>query len=148
MAETTYYSPASVQEAILLLLKYGDKSRIIAGGSDVLVPPENRVSLARYMISLEGIRDLDYIRYDKSEGLKIGALATLDSLVKSALIKAKYAILAQAAGVLGTPALRNRATIGGNLCNAAPSADIAPPLIVLGAKVKIDSVLRIGKSVL
>lgn len=140
MVKTTYLAPESVREALLLLLKHGNKSRLIAGGSDVLVPPEARASFPGYLISLERIRNLDYIRYDESGGLKIGALTTIGTLEKNALIKEKYDILAQAAGVLGTPAVRNRATIGGNLCNAAPSADCAPALMVLGAKLKINSV--------
>jgi CO/xanthine dehydrogenase FAD-binding subunit len=140
MAETVFLAPGSIQEAVLFLLKHGAKSRIIAGGTDVLVPPEDRPALPAYLISLRGIRDLESIRYDERDGLHIGALATIGSLEKSSLVQEKYGILAQAAGTLGTPAVRNQATIGGNLCNAAPSADMAPPLIALGARVKINSV--------
>jgi aerobic carbon-monoxide dehydrogenase medium subunit len=136
MTVPTYLSPRSVEEAISLLSKYGDKAKVISGGTDVLVQMKRDVLLPDVVASLGGIRDLDYIRYDKPKGLMVGALTTIQQLASSPLINSTFAILAQAASMLGTPAVRNQATIGGNLCNAAPSADSAPALIVLGAKAK------------
>jgi carbon-monoxide dehydrogenase medium subunit len=99
-----------------------------------------KLVLPDFLISLGSVRDLGYINYDERNGLRIGALTTIGSIENSPLIQSKFSILAQAASNLGTPAIRNRATIGGNLCNASPSADIAPALMVLGARVKIVGV--------
>ena len=136
MALPTYLSPKSVEEAISLFSKYGDKAKVISGGTDLLVQMKHNNLLPDYLISVSNIRDLDYIKYDQAEGLKIGALTTIGVIANSELIKGKFSVLAQGAGLLGTPAIKNQGTIGGNLCNAAPSADIAPPLIVLGAMAK------------
>ena len=136
MALPTYLSPKSVEEGISLFSKYGDKAKVISGGTDLLVQMKHNNLLPDYLISVSNIRDLDYIKYDQAEGLKIGALTTIGVIANSELIKGKFSVLAQGAGLLGTPAIKNQGTIGGNLCNAAPSADIAPPLIVLGAMAK------------
>jgi carbon-monoxide dehydrogenase medium subunit len=136
MALPTYFSPNSVGEAISLLSKYGDKARVISGGTDLLVQMKRNVLLPNYLISVNNIRDLDYIMYDQTNGLRIGALTTIGNVANSPLIQGKFSVLAQGASLLGTPAIKNQGTIGGNLCNAAPSADIAPPLIVLGALAK------------
>lgn len=132
-----YFSTKSVGETISLLLECGEKSKIIAGGTDLLAQIKKREVLPEFLISIEGISELDYIKYDEINGLSIGTLATISSLESSSLIRSNFSILAQAAGTLGTPVIRDRATIGGNLCNAAPSADTAPALMVLGARVNI-----------
>ncbi|MBW1801484.1 MAG: xanthine dehydrogenase family protein subunit M [Deltaproteobacteria bacterium] len=127
----------SIDEAIALLSKHGDRARLISGGTDLLVRMKKREAMPEIVVSIEKVKGLDKIVYDKDEGLRIGALATLRSIHESSLIKTKFGVLAQAAGMLGTPTIRNQATIGGNLCNAAPSADTAPALMVMGAKVRI-----------
>jgi carbon-monoxide dehydrogenase medium subunit len=94
-------------------------------------------ALPAYLIDIRGIPALDYILFDEKEGLKIGALTTIHSVATSPIVREKYALLAEAASQLGTHQVRNRATIGGNLSNAAPSAETAPPLIVLGARARV-----------
>ena len=130
--------PKSVEEAISLLSTYGEKAEVISGGTDLLVQLKKGAISPQFIISLDGLRDLDYIDYQQKEGLKIGALTSIGSVAESSLIKERFKVLSQAAASLGTPVIRNRATIGGNLCNAAPSADTAPALMVLGAKLKIQ----------
>jgi CO/xanthine dehydrogenase FAD-binding subunit len=137
MKETGYFAPKSVEETILLISQHGAKSRIISGSTDLLGQIKKRVAIPEFLINITGIPNLDYIKYDEVKGLSIGALVTVASVAKSPVIQSKFNILAQAAGRLGTPTIRNRATIAGNLCNAAPSADTAPALIVLEAKAKI-----------
>lgn len=131
------FTPSSIQEALSLLSEFGQKARVISGGTDVLMQIKHRESMPDYLISIGGISELDYITFDESSGLKIGALTKVAEVANSPVVKGKFNILAQAAGMLGTPAIRNQATLGGNFCNAAPSADTAPPLLVLGANVKI-----------
>ncbi|MFC1971148.1 FAD binding domain-containing protein [Chloroflexota bacterium] len=137
MLQSKYFSPKSLQEAITLLSEYREASRIVAGDTDLLVQMKNRVAQPGFLINISGIRDLSYINYDEKDGLRIGALTTVGSVAKSSLVKDKFDVLARAAGTLGTPTIREQATIGGNLCNAAPSADTVPALLVLGARVKI-----------
>ena len=140
MTPPKYFSPKSVEEAVSLLSQYGEKAKIVAGGTDFLMQLKHGEAVPKCLISLGGIRELDFIKYDEMKGLRIGALTTIADVAKSSLIRSKFSILAQAADMLGTPAVRNQATMGGNLCNAAPSADTAPALLVLGAMAKIVGV--------
>ena len=140
MKSREYFAPKSVAEAISLLSRYGEKAKVVSGGSDFLMQLKRKVAEPECFVSLGGIPDLDFIAYDERDGLRIGSLTTLDRLTNSSVIRSKFAVLTQAAGMLGTPAIRNQATLGGNLCNAAPSADTAPPLLALAAKVKITGV--------
>jgi aerobic carbon-monoxide dehydrogenase medium subunit len=136
MTSPKYLTPGSVEEALSLLSQYGEKAKFVSGGTDLLMQLKREEAVPECLISLGEIRKLDFIKYDEVNGLRIGALTTIVNVANSSLIKSKFGILGQAAGMLGTPAIRNQATLGGNLCNAAPSADTAPPLLVLGAKAK------------
>jgi len=133
-----HLAPKTVEEACLLLSKYKGKAKVIAGGTDLLPAMRNREVTPAYIINVRSIPNLDYIRYTDAEGLKIGALATLYDIESSPIIREKFPMVADAASKIGTPQVRNMGTIGGNLCNAAPSADTAPPLIGLEAKAKIN----------
>ena len=132
-----YFTPKTIEEARSLALKYKGEAKIIAGGTDLVVQMKHKEASPKYIINIRGISGQDYIVHDEKEGLRIGALATVRSIEVSPIIQDKFNILAQAASTLGTWQVRNRGTIAGNLCNAAPSAETAPPLIVLGASAKI-----------
>lgn len=135
-----YLDSKTVEEACRLLSKYEGRAKAIAGGTDLLISLKRRMIAPQYIINLKSIRALDYIDYSEGEGLRIGALTTLTDIENSPMVRERLPILADAARQIGQPQIRNWATIGGNLCNAAPSADMAPPLIGLGAKVKIAGV--------
>ena len=134
-----YFEPKTIKEACSLLLQYKEQASVIAGGTDLLVKMKNREVVPQYLIWLKGIPHLNYIEHDETQGLRIGTLATLDVLKTSSLIQSKFSILAQAIHQMASSQIRSLATIGGNLCNAVPSADTAPPLIVMGAKLKLTS---------
>ncbi len=134
-----YLAPKSVEEACSLLVQHTEKAKVVAGGTDLLVNMKNRELTPQYLIGLKNIPNLDYVKYDAAEGLRIGALASHKTIARSPLVRDKFDLLADAASKVGTPQIRNMGTIGGNLCNAAPSADTASPLIVLGATVKLVS---------
>lgn len=143
-----YLTPETIEEACALLSRYKDKARLIAGGTDLMVLMKNRDIMPSYVINLEAISDLDYIRHDE-DGLKIGALTTIHDIESSSIIQERFTVLADAARQMGSPQIRNMATVAGNLCRAAPSADMAPALIGLGAKVKVagpggDKVIALG----
>lgn len=130
---TGYLRPIGVAEAVKLLAEYGEKARLIAGGTDVLVERDPQVEV---LIDITGV-GLDYINSD-GQGVKIGAASTFaDIAVSPALCKSPYDILAEAARQMGTPQVRNLATIGGNICSAVPSADSAPALLALDATLSI-----------
>ena len=134
-----YLAPATLDEALSLLARYKTKAKVVAGGTD-LVPKLKRreIGAPEHVIDLKGVPALDNIEYDAG-GLSLGALVTIGAVETSAIIGEKFAILAQAAQSMASPQVRNRGTIAGNICNAVPSADSAPPLITLGAKLKLIS---------
>lgn len=136
LREFDYLEPSSLSEAVSLLDHYGKDARIFAGGTDLLVTMKKGELNPRYLIDIKGIPGQDYIRYDEKEGLRIGALTTIRQIETSRVIQESFLPLAQAARALGSIQIRNRATIGGNLCNASPAADTAPPLLALDAAVK------------
>jgi len=133
-----YHSPKSLLEALDLLAKYDGKARVFAGGTDLLVSMKKREVLPEHLINLKGLAELKGIHHEK-EGMKIGASVTLDEIEHSKMIQDKFCALWDAVQVMASPQIRSLGTIGGNLCSAAPSADTAPPLIVLDASVEILS---------
>lgn len=137
MDKTVYLAPQSIKEAMSLLNQYREEGTIVAGGTDLLVRMKNGECSPDVLVNLHNIKELDYIRYAEEEGLEIGALTVVGDLAKSLIVQDRYGVLAQAAAILGTPSIRRMATVCGNLSNAAPSADMAPALLVLNAKLKI-----------
>jgi carbon-monoxide dehydrogenase medium subunit len=129
-----YYKPQTIQEAIGLMGMLED-ARFIAGGTDVLVLHRQKKIAPKNLVSLRNIGELAGI--GKDDGLWIGSSSTHGSIVKDEFIKQYYRALHDATSNLGSRQIRNVATIGGNICNAAPSADTACPLLVLDARVVI-----------
>lgn len=131
-----YLTPKTVKEAIGLLERYGDEIKILAGGQS-LVPMLNfRVARPKYLVDINGIRDLEYIREEKGE-LVIGALTREWAVEKSPLIREKCPILPKAISYIGHLPIRTRGTIGGSLVHADPSAELPMIASLLEAKMKI-----------
>jgi carbon-monoxide dehydrogenase medium subunit len=99
---------------------------------------KHRAVVPRYVIGLKHLPDLGYVQYSENSGLRIGSLATHQSVAESPLIKERFGALAAACSKVGTPQIRSMGTVGGNLCNGSPSSDSAPPLIALNAAVKLQ----------
>jgi carbon-monoxide dehydrogenase medium subunit len=137
--EYEYYEPRSLKEALELLDRYGDQARILAGGTDLLVKMKARLVEPRVVINVKKIDGLRYIVED-GEQVRIGALTRLRDIENSELVKKYIPALHDAVKSMGSIQIRNMATIGGNLCNASPAADTAPPLLVHNAKVVLSSV--------
>jgi carbon-monoxide dehydrogenase medium subunit len=131
-----YFRPKSIEEAISLCQSYGEKAKYIAGGTDLMVKIKEKQLRPQYIISLKGIPGIGQIQYKNGE-LKIGARVTHRQLEFSPIIQKHFTILFDAVQNIGSAQIRNVATIGGNIVNAAPSSDGAIPLITLGAKVEI-----------
>lgn len=132
-----YIQPATIEQAISLLTKYDGKAKVIAGGTDLVVQMRRKETRPQYVVDITGIPGLNYIDYDEKQGLRIGALTTIRALETSTELHQRYPVISQAASQLGSVAIRNVGTLGGNLCNAAPSAETAPSLIGLGARAKV-----------
>ena len=135
-----YVQPTSIDEALSLLARHEGEARLLAGGTDLLPKMKRReITSPAYVIDLKGIPDLNHIDHDEEKGLSLGALTTIHAIETSPVIQNKGNILAQAAYTMASPQVRNRATLAGNICNAVPSADSVPPLLVLEAKLKVVS---------
>ncbi len=137
-ATFAYLRPLTPVKACELKNKYGDRAKFWAGGTDLLLQWQDNIVSPDYCIDLTFIPELDYIRKD-SDAVSIGSLTKVSSIETSSELNHSLAAIREAAGELATPQIRNTATIGGNLCHAAPSADLATPLIVLGAEAKLLS---------
>ncbi|MDP2643390.1 MAG: xanthine dehydrogenase family protein subunit M [Desulfobacterales bacterium] len=131
-----YLACTGLAEACSLLSRHADVSKILAGGTDLLVKMKHRRSVPRYIIDIKSIPDLAGIQADEN-GLHIGALTFVQAVSDSALVRKYFPMLGQAAGKLGTPHIRNLGTLGGNLANASPAAEFAPALLTLDARVTL-----------
>ncbi|MEW6185147.1 MAG: xanthine dehydrogenase family protein subunit M [Thermodesulfobacteriota bacterium] len=130
-----YHAPKTIDEACSILAHYGAKAKILAGGTDLLVNLKKKLLSPEQIISLKRVEGLKEIDSRNGNGLAIGPLCTAAELASSELIRGEISVLAQGAGRLGSPLIRNRATLGGNVITARPASDLAPPLLVLGAQV-------------
>ena len=131
-----YIKPGSLIEAFRLLDEHKGEAKPVAGATDLLVKMRDGVERPTYLVDLSFLDELGYIR-EKDGQIRIGALATLSDLVASSTIREMVPILGETAKKMASWHIRNVATIGGNLCNASPAADMAPPLIVLGSKLEL-----------
>jgi xanthine dehydrogenase FAD-binding subunit len=139
MKQFEYYSPNTVAEACKLLNEYDSDAQILAGGTDVLIElrkPSSKTPKA--IVDISRLNELRGILETDSD-IIIKPLATHTELGFSPIIKKHAQLLHMAANVIGSPQIRNRGTVGGNIMNAAACADTVPPLIALGAKVKLQS---------
>lgn len=132
-----YLEPMSVKEAVSMLAKHRGEAKILAGGTDLLPFMKMRMLKPSYVVNIKKIPNLDYVKYSVKGGLRIGALTTFRNVEKSELIKEKYPLLLDAATTMGSTQVRNVATVAGNICNASPAADMAPPLLVLDSRLRI-----------
>ena len=136
MIDYDYKRPDSLEEAFRLLQEYGPRAGLIAGGTDVMVKIRNTKKAPEVLISLRGLTDLAYIR--KNGHYHIGGLTTHRMLEQSELLQNELPALYEGASRIGSVQVRNVATLAGNICNAAPSADTAGPLLALDARVTLQ----------
>ena len=139
MRAFAYHAPASLAEAVALLRREGPGGRVLAGGTDLLVQMKERGVVPRYVLSLRAVADLSHVSFKAGRGLVIGSRASLTDVITNPIVVERYPILVESAGLVGSHQIQNLGTVGGNLCNAAPSADTAPPLIALGAILHLHS---------
>lgn len=133
-----YFEPRTIEEAVRIAFMYGDKAKVLAGGVDLVPKMRQRKIKAECVVSLQRIPGLDYIE-GNGAGLRIGALTTLRSIELSPIIQRDYMILYEAIQDIASIQVKNMGTAVGNLCVATPASDVAPPLSVLGARLRIAS---------
>jgi carbon-monoxide dehydrogenase medium subunit len=129
-----YYAPHSLEEALSLLDNLREKAKVLAGGTDLIVQMKNGNARPAVIVDAKKIPELNRLEWNDDKSLYIGAAVSLSRIITCPPVMEKFGILYQACSIIGSMQLRNRGTVGGNLCNAAPSADSAPPLLCLGAK--------------
>ncbi len=133
-----YYTPATVAEAVDLLRSKGAGGKIFAGGTDLMPAMKERGRHPSYVVSLKNITDLKGIAFDASSGLRIKAGTRMSAIHKDATVQQHYPVIVQGAKLIGSLQTQNLATIGGNVCNAAPSADAVPAFVVLDATATVQ----------
>jgi len=126
-----YVIAHSIEEAGNLAVELGDNCMIMAGGTDVIVLMKDRVLKPEYILDIKGVPGMDQLEYVPGEGLKIGALTKLRTIQTSKIVKERFR-----AHFVASTQVRSKGTMAGNICNASPSADTAPILLVLNASIK------------
>lgn len=134
MHQFHYARPASLAEAVALLAERGPDARVLAGGTDLIIRLRDGSAAPSLVVDVKRIPELaPGIRAGADGSLVIGATTTMTEIAAHPVIRRDLAALAEAAAVVGSVQIRNRATLGGNLCNSSPAADTAPSLLVHGA---------------
>lgn len=126
--------PRSVDECLKILTDRGSDAKLVAGGTDLLPQLKNGLLKPACVVDLSGVPALRAVRNANGDGLRLGAAVTARTIELDPHIRATYPALAESGALVGSVQVRNLATVGGNLCNAAPSADMAPPLLALDAE--------------
>jgi carbon-monoxide dehydrogenase medium subunit len=129
-----YHEPKKMTEACRLMVELGPKVKALAGGTDLVVNMKKGSVKPEYIVSLAGLAELAAKKRDRKV-VRIGSCVTIADIASDPFVRAALPALSEGAENLGSPLVRNLATIGGNLVTARPAADMPPPLMVLGASV-------------
>jgi CO/xanthine dehydrogenase FAD-binding subunit len=128
--------PRNVDEVLRVLSDRGPDAKLLAGGTDLLPQMKNGLLKPACVVDLSGVERVRALQTDP-RGLRVGAAVSARALERDATTMTTYTSLAESGALVGSVQVRNLATLGGNLCNAAPSADMAPPLLALDAEAVI-----------
>lgn len=139
LPDIDYYAPDSVEEVCQKLSEFGSRAMILAGGTDIITKMKNEVIAPEILVSINKLDELKKIEYVSGKGLVIGTRATHNELAFSEVIRDKYPSVSEAASKLAANQVRNVGTVGGNISNAVPSADLPPILIALDSTVTVVS---------
>ena len=138
MALEQVINGSTVEEVIELLAKYNSESKLIAGGTDIIIALKNSKITPKVLIDISKIEDLRTIQIIDNK-IIIGSAVTYTQIIENDLFKGNLYGFYKSCRLVGSPQIRNKGTIGGNIANASPAADSIPPLIALGATIKIGS---------
>lgn len=132
-----YVRADTAGQVVELLLEHGAGARLLMGGTDLFPGLREGRIRPRLVVDVKAVPGLREVRYTPEEGLAMGAAVTMNELVRHPDVRAHYPLLALAAGSVASYQVRNRATIGGNLCNASPCADTSPAVLVLEGQMAV-----------
>ncbi len=138
MEAIDYTAPKTLDEALKIMAANGDRARLLAGGTDLLVQLRGGRRSADVVVDSKFIPELNELSYDAQKGLTIGAAVPCYKIYENKDVISNYPGINDAATLIGSIQIQGRATLGGNLCNSAPSADAIPPIIVLGGVANIS----------
>ncbi len=138
MQNYQFYGPKTVEEALNVLSEKGDGCKIIAGGTDLIPALRNEEILPECVLNILEIDELKGIS-EEDHTIRIGPITTFTEIIQSQVIKRCLPLLVEAASSVGGPTIRNRGTIGGNICNGSPAADVLPALLALDAELELQS---------
>lgn len=152
MIQFEYFRPKSLEEALSLSARFGEKGRFMAGGTEVINELRMGKSKPEQIIDLKNIPGIDTV-VPTTTGLVLGPLTRIRDLETSKYLQNNFPALSQAAGSMASTQVRNKATVGGNICRASPSADMIPPLMALSSLLKLtgntgDRMIPIGEFLL
>ncbi len=160
MHAISFESPNTLKEALKVLAAHGDKARPLCGGTDLIIQLRAGVRRPDHIVDIKKIKELREIKFDRKKGLRLGAAVRCIDIFENATMRKQYPGLTEAAHLIGSLQIQNRASVGGNLCNGSPAADTTPALIALGARARVagpngereivveDFVLSPGRTVL
>lgn len=131
-----YHTANTLEDALVFMGQHGPETKILAGGTDLVLLMKKKKAMPQQVFSLLNLKELDFVRAE-GRTVRIGSLTRHADLAKHGLLKDDFSILCQASALIGSWQIRNVGTLGGNLCNASPSADSAPPLLALDARIVI-----------
>jgi carbon-monoxide dehydrogenase medium subunit len=137
MFDFEYHSPGTLEEASRLLKEHDGRALLLAGGTDLLPNIYNQKLSPEHVINIKRIPLLNSITCDESQSLALGTLVKFNEIIYSKTVQENFPVLAEVSKGIASHQIRNLATIGGNLCNAAPSADSAPILVALDSSLTI-----------
>jgi carbon-monoxide dehydrogenase medium subunit len=135
MRAFAYKRPTDLAAAVALLADHGSDARLLAGGTDLIIRLRDGSLQPRVVVDLKRIVELHADIRGDDDHLTIGARATMTIITADPRIRGDFQALAEAAAVVGSVQIRNRATLAGNICNASPAADTSPSLLVYRAEV-------------
>jgi carbon-monoxide dehydrogenase medium subunit len=137
LPEFDLIQPKTPQEVFQILEEMGNEVGLFMGGTDLMIQMRDRSEGPQIMVDLKGLPGMKEISFDKKKGLTIGAAVTLNQLSAHPDVQANYPALSESADTVGNYQLRNRATLGGNICNASPSADMSPACLIYEGSVML-----------
>ena len=138
MKRFEYLEARTLRQAIGLLQRHGSQARIVAGSTDFLVRWRAGFWEPGYVVNIQHIPGMSRITYSARNGLRMGALVTIQAIEQHPAIRRRFPALAAAAASFAGVQVRNLATVGGNICNASPSGDTIPALLAFGAECRLS----------
>jgi carbon-monoxide dehydrogenase medium subunit len=132
-----YEAPTTLDQAIRILKTHGDNARPFCGGTDIIIQLRAGVRRTEHLVDIKKIKELQILSFNAKKGLRLGAAVPCFEISQSEVMRRHYPGLTEAANLIGSLQIQNRASVGGNLCNGSPAADTTPALIALGARARI-----------